>query len=291
MGGLVILAALIFTALLWSDVTKPEVWIFLSCVIGFAAIGFWDDRRKISGNKGIPETAKFKAQLLVGGVVVLAWYFFCAPPTELSIPFFKSSASITLGYLLLPWACFIIIGTSNAVNLTDGLDGLATGLLISNFGTFALICFCAGIGSIAAFLDIPVTQSAELSVIGAAAVGACLGFLWYNAYPAQMFMGDVGSLALGSALALMALMARQELLLIFTGCIFVLETVSVIAQVAYYKRTKKRLFKMAPLHHHFELIGWHETKITARFGIITTVVCVTIASLFCAGALIASRYC
>ncbi len=176
-------------------------------------------------------------------------------------------------WLIVPWAALIIVATSNAVNLTDGLDGLATGPLIFNFSIFSMIAYLAGNVNFARYLYIPYAGSSEITIIGAILVGALLGFLWYNTYPAQIFMGDVGSLALGASLALMGIMARQELLLLISGGIFVLETLSVIIQVASFKLTGKRFFKMAPIHHHFELLGWKEIKITVRFWIISIILC------------------
>jgi phospho-N-acetylmuramoyl-pentapeptide-transferase len=272
MGGLFILFTAITTILLWCNLLKSEVWVFIACLIGFGTIGFWDDWSKIKYRKGIPESHKLRGQILVALLVACAWYFIVQPPTELCIPFFKN-IDLKLGLFLIPWAIFILVATSNAVNLTDGLDGLAIGSLILNFSTFSLIAYAAGHYAIAHYLHIPFTPTAEISVIGSALVGASLGFLWYNTYPAQVFMGDVGSLALGSGLALMALMARQELLLIIAGGLFVVETLSVIAQVISYKWFGKRIFRMAPLHHHFELLGWQEAKITIRFGIITLILC------------------
>ena len=271
MGGLFILLTTFVTALLWCNLSKPEVWIFLGCLLGFAAIGFWDDWCKIKFRKGILESHKFRAQLAVALLVALSWYFLVEPPTEICFPFTKYL--FPLGLFLIPWSAFILIGTSNAVNLTDGLDGLAIGSLLFNFGTFTIICFLAGNYTLAHYLHIPFAQTSEIAIIGGTLVGASLGFLWYNTYPAQLFMGDVGSLALGSGLALMALMARQELLLVITGGLFVAETLSVIAQVLSYKYLGKRFLKMAPLHHHFELLGWQEAKITTRFGIITFILC------------------
>ncbi len=272
MGGIFVLLTTVVTILLWCNLTSPEIGIFLLCTLGFAAIGFWDDWSKIRFKKGIKESYKFRAQLAVGIAVACAWYWFVMPPTEVCVPFFKNF-SPALGLLLIPWAAFILVGTSNAVNLTDGLDGLAIGSLILNFGTFTIICYLAGNHAFATYLHIPFTQTAEIAIVGATLVGASLGFLWYNTYPAQIFMGDVGSLALGSGLALMALMARQELLLALAGGLFVVETLSVIMQVFSYKYFGKRIFKMAPLHHHFELLGWQEAKITTRFGIITFILC------------------
>lgn len=272
MGGIIVLIATVATALLWCNLARPEVWIFLGCLIGFGAIGFWDDWSKIRFRKGIKESHKFNAQVLVGVLVAASWYFFVSPSTEVCIPFFKNF-SPHLGLFLIPWAVFILIGASNGVNLTDGLDGLAIGSLMLNFGTFSLICYVAGNYAFAHYLNIPFAQTAEISIIGATLVGSSLGFLWYNTYPAQVFMGDIGSLALGSGLALMALMARQELLLALSGGLFVVETLSVMAQVLSFRYRGKRLFKMAPLHHHFELLGWQEAKITVRFGIISFILC------------------
>ncbi len=273
MGGLFVLGSVFATTFLWCDLTRPEVWIFMGCLAGYGAIGFWDDIMKIRFKKGIKEKHKFLAQILVGLLVTVLWYLVLTPSTEISIPLVPS-LQLSLGLLLIPWATYILIGTSNAVNLTDGLDGLAIGSLLANYGTFAVICYLSGSYVYAQQLSIPYVHTSEIALIGGILVGASLGFLWYNAYPAQVFMGDVGSLALGSGLALMALMARQELLLAITGGVFVAETVSVMLQVASYKFLKRRLFKMAPIHHHFELAGWPETHITTRFGIITGLLCI-----------------
>lgn len=272
MGGIIVLIATFVTVLIWCNLERPEVWIFLACMLGFGLIGLWDDWKKIKYRKGISELIKFRAQVLVGLLIAASWYWFVAPPTEVCVPFFKNF-SPHLGLFLIPWAAFILVAASNAVNLTDGLDGLAIGSLLLNFGTFSIICYLAGNYAFAHYLHIPFTQTAEIAIIGAALVGASLGFLWYNTYPAQVFMGDIGSLALGSGLALMALMARQELLLVLSGGLFVVETLSVMAQVMSYRYLGKRIFKMAPLHHHFELLGWQEAKITVRFGIISFILC------------------
>ncbi len=272
MGGIFVLMAAVLSALLWCNLSRPEVWIFLACLVGFGAIGFWDDYMKIRYKKGIKESHKFGAQIVVGLLVTLLWYWLVAPSTEICIPFIPSF-KLYLGLFLIPWATFILIGASNAVNFTDGLDGLAIGSLVLNYGTFSLVCFLAGSAVLAQQLAIPYTQTSEIAILGGILLGASLGFLWYNSYPAQVFMGDVGSLALGSVLALMALMARQELILPLAGGIFVAETLSIIFQVFSYKVFKRRLFKMAPIHHHFELSGWPETQITTRFGIITFVLC------------------
>lgn len=272
MGGIFILVASFLSCLLWCDLTSPLIRVFFMGTLGFAIIGFWDDWAKIKQSKGISARTKFIAQWIVAIITVLAWMYWCHPSTMVTVPFFKNLMP-NLGLLFIPWAAFIIVSYSNAINLTDGLDGLAIGSLIPNFATFTLICYLAGHSKIADYLHIPFAGSAEIAVIGATLVGASLGFLWYNAYPAQIFMGDVGALALGAGLALMALMAKQELLLLIAGGLFVLETVSVMLQVFFYKRWKTRIFKMAPIHHHFELLGWPESKITIRFAIISIILC------------------
>lgn len=270
MGGLFILFVCLASNMIWCDWTDLRVWLFWLCSIGFGAIGFMDDWYKIFQKKGISASLKIRLQILLAGSVASLWYFFLQPDTTLCIPFFKNIHP-SLGLLLIPWAAYIMIGTSNAVNLTDGLDGLATGPLLCNFATFSIIAYLAGHVKFASYLFIPYAGTAELAVIGGGMIGALLGFLWYNAHPAQIFMGDVGSLPLGAGLSLIALMARQELLLIVSGGIFVMETVSVILQVLSFKLLGKRIFKMAPIHHHFELLGWQETKIVIRFWIISII--------------------
>ncbi len=272
MGGIFILAISVINALLWTNLNNPEVRIFLGCIIGFGLIGCLDDWTKIKYQKGISAGVKFFLQLIVAffaSIALMKTPFFS---TELTFPFFKNFTP-DLGWLFIPWAMVVIIGTSNAVNLTDGLDGLAIGSLLPNFATFSLICYVTGHFFMALYLQIPHTGSAEIAVVGAILIGTSLGFLWYNTYPAQIFMGDVGSLALGAGLAMMALVAKQELLLLISGGLFVVETVSVVLQVISVRFTGKRIFKMAPIHHHFELLGWPESKITARFGIISMVLC------------------
>ncbi len=272
MGGIFILLTILFTSLLWADLANPLIWIMLACLFGFGAIGFADDWKKIKTGKGISARSKFVAQWSVAALISLLLVFVAHTKTILVFPFFKN-VTPDLGLLFIPWAMFILVSCSNAVNLTDGLDGLAIGSLLPNFVLFSLIAYLAGHAKLALYLNIPFAGSSEIVVMGATLIGASLGFLWYNAYPAQIFMGDVGSLALGGGLALMALIAKQELLLAISGGLFVLETVSVILQVFVYKRWKKRIFKMAPIHHHFELLGWPEAKITTRFGIISLILC------------------
>ena len=272
MGGLFIIANVLITALLWANLGKGTVWLFLACLVGHGAIGFWDDWGKVRYRKGISARAKFFAQLGVAAALAIAWLYFEHPQTTVTVPFFKN-INPDLGLLFIPWVVFVLVATSNAVNLTDGLDGLAMGSLIPNFATFSIICYLAGHVKLADYLHIPFADTAEIGVLGATLVGASLGFLWYNTYPAQIFMGDVGSLALGSALAFMALLAKQELLLLIAGGLFVVEALSVILQVWSYKRWGKRIFRMAPIHHHFELLGWQESKITVRFAIVSLVLC------------------
>jgi len=272
MGGIFILMVVFINTLLWCDLTDARIWIFLFCLLGFGLIGFWDDWTKIKSRKGISARSKFILQCLVAGVTALLLIMTGVVDTTVSFPFFKNFQP-DIGLLFIPWVIFILVGTSNAVNLTDGLDGLAIGSLMPNFALFALLSYIAGHFGLAHYLQIPFTGSAEMAVMGSILVGASLGFLWYNAYPAQIFMGDVGSLALGAGLALMAMEAKQELLLPLAGGLFMLETVSVILQVFSYKYLGRRMFRMAPIHHHFELLGWPESKITVRFGIISLILC------------------
>lgn len=271
MGGAFILMVVLFTTFLWAPVGHYEVYLMVFCLLGFGAIGGWDDWLKITKRKGISAQSKFVLQCVVASVIalLLMWNGF---PTTISFPFLKS-LNPNIGLFFVFWALFLMIGTSNAVNLTDGLDGLAIGSLIPNFATFSLLCYLSGHQAIASYLHIPFTGTSELAVVGAALVGASIGFLWYNTYPAQIFMGDIGSLALGGSLALMAIMAKQELLLAIAGGLFVVEALSVMMQVYSYKFRGKRIFKMAPIHHHFELLGWQESKITVRFGIISLILC------------------
>ncbi len=272
MGGIFILMVVIINSLLWCNWLKLEVWIFLGCLVGFGLIGFWDDWQKIKNQSGISARKKFSLQVLVAAVTVFL-LILNGLQTYISFPFFKW-LNPELGWLFIIWGVLVLVGCSNAVNLTDGLDGLAINSLIPNFATFSLLCYLAGNYLVTGYLHIPFAGSSEIAIIGATLVGASLGFLWYNTYPAQIFMGDVGSLALGSGLALMALICKQELLLLISGGLFVIEALSVILQVFSYKLLGKRIFKMAPIHHHFELLGWQESKITVRFGIISLVLCI-----------------
>lgn len=272
MGGIFIITIVTVTILLWCNLAKANVWIFLLCLVSFGLLGFWDDWRKIKCNKGISARSKWLTQLSIASIIALLLMVTKSTTPTIAFPFFKN-LNPSIGLLFIPWAIFLLVGCSNAVNLTDGLDGLAIGSLIPNFATFALICFAAGNYKIADYLHIPFSDSGEITIIAATLVGAALGFLWYNSYPAQIFMGDVGSLSLGASLALIAILAKQELLLAIAGGLFVVETISVILQVVSFKYSGKRIFKMAPIHHHFELIGWPESKITMRFAIISIILC------------------
>jgi phospho-N-acetylmuramoyl-pentapeptide-transferase len=272
MGGIFILKVVILNSLLWCNWLKPEIWIFFGCLIAFGAIGFWDDWKKIKRHQGISAHTKFLLQVSVA-LIAMVLLILNGLQTFISFPFFKWLHP-DIGWFFAVWGAFVLVGCSNAVNLTDGLDGLAINSLIPNFATFSVLCFIAGNYLFAQYLHIPFAHCSEIAIIGATLIGASLGFLWYNAYPAQIFMGDVGSLALGSGLALMALMCKQELLLVISGGLFVIEALSVIIQVFSYRLLGKRIFKMAPIHHHFELMGWQESKITVRFGIISLVLCI-----------------
>jgi phospho-N-acetylmuramoyl-pentapeptide-transferase len=273
MGGLFILASVIVNMLLWCDLTDAHVWVLLLALVSFGAIGWWDDWSKIKTRKGITARSKFVAQWLAAGIVVGSWLYFCkGASTRVYLPFFKNFHP-DLSIIFIPWAMFILVSMSNAVNLTDGLDGLAIGSLMPNFALFSLISYLTGHMVLSFYLHIPYAATAEIAVMGSILVGSSLGFLWYNAYPAQIFMGDVGSLSLGAALALMGIMSKQELLLPISGGLFVLETLSVMVQVASYKYSGRRFFRMAPIHHHFELLGWPESKITVRFVIISLILC------------------
>lgn len=274
-GGLFIGAIVLVTILIWGNLCKPKLWLMLLCLTLFGAIGFVDDWSKIKERAGIKASTKILLQLLAAIIVVGIWIWWQHPKTVVLFPFFKNFHP-DIGIFFTLWAIFLIIATSNAVNLTDGLDGLATNSLIVNFIAFSLICYITGHAALAKYLNLPFTHSGELTVVGGAITGALFGFLWFNTYPAQIFLGDAGSLALGAGLAFMALMCKQELLLVISGGLFVIETLSVIIQVVSFKLRGKRVFKMAPLHHHFELLGWPEAKVTVRMGIISIILCLLV---------------
>ncbi|MBM6549747.1 phospho-N-acetylmuramoyl-pentapeptide-transferase [Marinomonas ostreistagni] len=284
MGGVMILFSITISTLLWGDLTNEYVWLTLLTMIAFGAVGWIDDYRKVveKNSRGLPAKWKYFWQSFIGLSAALFLYFHASTPaeTELLIPLFKDAA-IPLGIFFVVLTYFVIVGTSNAVNLTDGLDGLAILPTVLVGGALGLFAYLTGNVKFAEYLLIPYVQgSGELIVFCAALVGAGLGFLWFNTYPAQVFMGDVGSLALGAALGVIAVIVRQELVLFIMGGVFVMETVSVILQVASYKLTKRRIFRMAPIHHHFELKGWAEPKVIVRFWIITVcLVLIGIATL------------
>lgn len=275
MGGALILIAIAVTVLLWGDLTNRYVWIMLMVTLGFGAVGWIDDYRKLirKNTKGLPARWKFFWQSLVGLLTAGALYFTSVVPaeTQLFVPFFKYVV-INLGIFYIVLTYFVVVGTSNAVNLTDGLDGLATLPTVLVAGALGVFAYLSGHLSFANYLAIPFIPGAgEMVVVAGALVGAGLGFLWFNTYPAQIFMGDVGALGLGAALGTLAVIVRQELVLFLMGGIFVMETVSVIMQVFYFKLTRRRIFRMAPLHHHFELKGWPEPRVIVRFWIITVI--------------------
>jgi phospho-N-acetylmuramoyl-pentapeptide-transferase len=271
MGGAIIILALALSTLLLADLSNPYVWLALAGTIGFGAVGFLDDYLKLirKNSKGLPPRAKLIGQFAIAFIVATILCVFLKFSTELGIPFVKNLRP-DLGLFYIPFAMLVIVGASNAVNLTDGLDGLAIGPVMISAGTYAVIAYVTGHLKLAEYLQIPyVAGVGELSVFCAAVVAAGLGFLWYNAYPAQMFMGDVGSLALGAALGIVAVMTKNEILLLIVGGIFVAEALSVIFQVASYKLRHKRVFLMAPIHHHYELKGWPEPQIIVRFWIVS----------------------
>jgi phospho-N-acetylmuramoyl-pentapeptide-transferase len=275
MGGALILVAITLTTLLWSDLSNPYVWIVLATTLGFGAIGWVDDYRKLirKNSKGLPARSKYLWQSIIGLTIAIILYSLATTPeqTDLLIPFFKN-ATIPLGIFFIIFSYFVIVGTSNAVNLTDGLDGLAIMPIVLVGGALGIFAYITGHIKFADYLSVPyVAGVEEIAVFCGALVGAGLGFLWFNTYPAQVFMGDVGSLGLGAALGVIAILVRQELVLFIMGGIFVAETVSVVLQVASFKLTGRRVFKMAPIHHHFELQGWAEPKIIVRFWIISVV--------------------
>jgi phospho-N-acetylmuramoyl-pentapeptide-transferase len=276
MGGLLILIAVILPSLLWADPANPFVWIVLISTLLFGIIGFADDYLKITKKRSLGLTArqKFAAQWTVAlGIGLVLLYMARAGfySTILSIPFFKKWTP-DLGLFFVPWAMLVIVGAANAVNLTDGLDGLAIGSSLIASGTYAILAYVAGHAKVAGYLDVPnVRGVGELAVICGTLVGASLGFLWFNCNPAQVFMGDVGAMAIGGTLGTIAIVIKQELLLVFVGGLFVIEAASVIIQVVSFRLRGKRVFRMAPIHHHFELGGWPEQKVVIRFWIVAII--------------------
>lgn len=274
MGGVIILLAITISVLLWCNLTNPFVWLALLALLGFGVIGFFDDYLKLKRGKNLGLRAREK--LLLQLLLVFFFYFILFHVinfnTHLNLPFFKKVV-VELGLFYLFFSALVLIGSSNAVNLTDGLDGLASVPVAVVAGVYTVLAYVSGHAKFASYLFIPyIPYAGELAVFCAILGGAVLGFLWYNSHPAEIFMGDVGSLGLGGALGAVSIMVKQEFLLVLVGAIFVLEAMSVILQVLYFKLTGgKRIFKMAPLHHHFELLGWKENKVVVRFWIISVI--------------------
>ncbi|MCE5181073.1 MAG: phospho-N-acetylmuramoyl-pentapeptide-transferase [Betaproteobacteria bacterium] len=274
MGGALMLVAMAISTLLWADLKNAYVWVVLATTLGFGAIGWVDDWRKVvyRNPKGLPAKAKYFWQSVIGAGVAafLAMNATLPAQTELIVPFFKllTLPLGAVGFAVLTY--FVIVGSSNAVNLTDGLDGLAIMPTVMVAGALAIFAYVAGNFVFSRYLGVPYIPGAgELAVFCAALAGAGLGFLWFNAYPAEVFMGDVGALALGAAIGVVAVIVRQEIVLFVMGGVFVVETLSVVLQVASFKLTGKRIFRMAPLHHHYELKGWKENQVVVRFWIIS----------------------
>ncbi len=272
-GGILIVGAVVVSTVLWMDLGNPLVWVALGATVSFAVLGFFDDYLHVihPRRRGLSVRSKFLGEIAIGVAVggVLMWLSSSGEfSTQLAFPFFKElSPFLSWGYI--PFAALVLVATSNAVNLTDGLDGLATGSMLIAAGTYTVFAYLAGHALYAEYLNILyVPAAAEVTVFVGAIVGACLGFLWFNCHPAEVFMGDTGSLALGAAVGTVALLIKQELNLFFVGGLFVVEALSVIIQVGSYRFTGRRVFHMAPLHHHFEMSGWPESKVVVRFWIL-----------------------
>lgn len=271
MGGVLIIAGILVSTFLWGNWNNPYIWVCVLVLLGFAAIGLVDDYKKVikKDPKGFPGRYKIILEVVMALGAALFVYGYLGLDTRLHFPFFKTlQPELSAGYLFL--TILVIVGTANAVNLTDGLDGLVAVPAMSSFMAYGLFVYIVGNSIISAYLQLPYVRDAgEVAIVCGAVVGGCLGFLWFNTYPAEIFMGDVGALGLGGLLGMVALITKQEILLIVIGGLFVLETLSVITQVLSFKLTGKRIFKMAPLHHHYELKGWQEPKVIVRFWIIS----------------------
>lgn len=278
MGGTLILFSSLLSTVLLADLTNFYVWLTIAVTVGFAAIGFIDDYSKLRRGdaRGLTGREKLAAQFAVAGVAALVLFVRPDFSAVVYVPLFKD-VSIHLGWWYVPFAALVVVGASNAVNLTDGLDGLAIGPVMTTAGSYGVFAYVTGNVNFAEYLQLPhVPGVGELAVFCGALLCAGLGFLWFNAYPAEMFMGDVGSLPLGAALGLVALATKQEIILVLVGGVFVVEALSVIFQVVSFKLRQKRVFRMAPIHHHFELLGWPEPQIIVRFWIIS-VICALLA--------------
>ena len=275
MGGVMLLGSVVISTVLWARPDNQFVWLALFTIVWLGAIGFVDDYLKVTKKKsdGLPGRFKLVAQFILAGIVTA--FFMLNPATqvqasELFVPFYKQPLLHNLGWFTFFFFAAVVVGTSNAVNLTDGLDGLATGCTITAAFAYAVLTYAAGNAKIARYLDIPFyPQAGELTVLCMALVGAGMGFLWFNCHPARVFMGDTGSLAIGGVLGVVAICTKQELLLLVVGGIFVIEALSVILQVASFKLTGKRIFRMSPIHHHFDLMGWKENTVIVRFWILS----------------------
>ena len=273
MGGVLILVAIFVSTLLWADLSNRFVWVVLVMTLAFGAIGWLDDFRKLSRGRGMAARHKYLLQSVVGlsGAIFLYASAVDTAELQLIVPVVKDVV-LELGWLYIPLTYFVIVGTSNAVNLTDGLDGHAIGHTVLIASALAVFVYVAGHSEFASYLAFPaIAGVGEVTVVCASIIGAGLGFLWFNTYPAQIFMGDIGALSLGAALGTIAVVCRQEIVLFVMGGVFVMETVSVILQVASFRLTGRRIFRMAPLHHHFELKGWPEPRIIVRLWIVTLV--------------------
>jgi phospho-N-acetylmuramoyl-pentapeptide-transferase len=273
MGGALILFSLTLATLLLADLANRYIWLALGVTLGFGLIGFVDDYRKLRrrNSRGLTGRQKLAAQFVLATVAAVVLWNLSGFDSVVPVPFFKDVRP-DLGWMYVPFAALVLVGASNAVNLTDGLDGLAIGPVMTTGLTYAIFAYVSGHVRIADYLQVSyIAGAGEVAVFCSALAAAGLGFLWFNAYPAQMFMGDVGSLALGAALAIAALISKQEVVLILAGGVFVIEAVSVIFQVGSYKLRRKRIFRMAPIHHHFELMGWPEPQIIVRFWIVSII--------------------
>ncbi len=275
MGGILLIGSIVVSTLLWAKPENPFVWLVLFSTVFLGGIGLYDDWLKVSkkNSNGISSRLKFVLQCALAGIFTLFFLLnpqISATAQQLYIPFLKEPLVLGMGAFTFIFYLLVIVGTSNAVNLTDGLDGLATGCTATVAATYAVLAYVAGNFKAAAYLQVPFVQfSGELTVLCIALLGACLGFLWWNAYPARVFMGDTGSLAIGGMLGAVAICCKQELLLVIVGGVFVIEAMSVILQVASFKTTGRRIFKMSPIHHHFELSGWKENTVIVRFWILS----------------------
>jgi phospho-N-acetylmuramoyl-pentapeptide-transferase len=276
MGGGLIIISLVFSVLLWADLSNPAVWTVLFILVSYGLVGWVDDWKKVvlKDPKGLSARAKMLFLILPAVAASLYLYSSEGFSAVVHLPFFKE-VELDLGWSYMIFSTLVIVGSSNAVNLTDGLDGLAIGPVITSSAAYGLLAYLAGHAKIAAYLQIPfVAESGELAIVCASMLAAGMGFLWFNAYPAQMFMGDVGALSLGGAIGTIAVITKNEILLVIIGGVFVVETLSVVAQVASFKLRGKRVLRMAPLHHHFELKGWAEPKVIVRFWVISWILAI-----------------